>query len=55
MLKVHCLVAVAVAGIVSDLLALLTAWGTVPGGPPDLGDDGNVGVSDLLLLLAHWG
>ena len=37
-----------------DLLALLAAWGTKPGGPPDL-DGGGVGTSDLLQMLAAWG
>ncbi len=40
---------------VTDLLALLAAWGTDPGGPPDLDGDGIVGVTDLLSLLAGWG
>lgn len=39
----------------SDLLALLAAWGTNPGGPPDFDGDGTVGASDLLALLANWG
>ena len=45
------------SGIVgaSDLLALLVAWGTDPGGPPDFDGDGNVGASDLLALLVNWG
>ena len=38
-----------------DLLALLTAWGTDPGGPPDFDNDGTVGILDLLVLLAAWG
>lgn len=38
-----------------DLLALLAAWGTNPGGPPDFDDDGSVGITDLLTLLANWG
>ena len=38
-----------------DLLALLAAWGTDPGGPPDFDGDGNVGILDLLTLLADWG
>ena len=38
-----------------DLLALLAAWDTDPGGPPDLDSDGNVGILDLLVLLANWG
>ncbi|MCH8153639.1 MAG: FG-GAP repeat protein [Planctomycetes bacterium] len=38
-----------------DLLALLAAWGTDPGGPPDFDGDGNVGILDLLTLLANWG
>ncbi len=40
---------------VTDLLDLLAAWGTNPGGPPDFDADGNVGVTDLLELLAVWG
>ena len=39
----------------SDLVALLDAWGTDPGGPPDFDGDGTVGASDLLQLLANWG
>lgn len=39
----------------SDLLALLSAWGTDPNGPPDLDGDGTVGSADLLLLLVAWG
>ncbi len=38
-----------------DLLALLSAWGTDPGGPPDFAGDGTVGILDLLALLANWG
>ena len=38
-----------------DLLALLAAWGSDPGGPPDFDGDGNVGIFDLLALLANWG
>ncbi len=41
--------------IVPDLLVLLAAWGTNPGGPPDLDGDGIVAVPDLLILLAAWG
>ena len=40
---------------VPDLLGLLAAWGTDPGGPPDFDGDANVAVPDLLVLLAHWG
>ena len=40
---------------VSDLLLLLAAWGTDPGGPPDFDGNGNVGVEDLLVLLGEWG
>ncbi len=38
-----------------DLLALLAAWGSDPGGPPDFDGDGTVGILDLLALLANWG
>jgi ligand-binding sensor domain-containing protein len=41
---------------ISDLLALLAAWGACP--PPcaaDLDGDGVVGITDLLILLANWG
>ncbi len=40
---------------VNDLLALLGAWGTSPGGPHDLDGSGTVNVADLLVLLGHWG
>jgi hypothetical protein len=40
---------------ITDLLSLLAAWGTDPGGPPDFDGDGSVGITDLLGLLAHWG
>ncbi len=38
-----------------DLIALLGAWGTDPGGPPDFDGDGNVGTPDLIVLLGAWG
>jgi hypothetical protein len=40
---------------IQDLLILLSAWGTDPGGPPDFDGDGNVGINDFLILLAAWG
>ena len=44
---------------VTDLLALLAAWGACPGGADpcvaDINRDGQVNVSDLLELLAAWG
>ncbi len=40
---------------ISDFLALLAAWGTDPGGPPDINADGVVGIIDFLELLATWG
>ena len=40
---------------ITDLIALLAAWGTDPGGPPDFDGDGNVGITDLIELLANWG
>lgn len=39
----------------SDLLLLLSLWGTNPGGPLDLDGDGIVGTGDLQVLLANWG
>ncbi len=38
-----------------DLLALLAAWGSDPGGPPDFDGDFTVDILDLLTLLANWG
>ena len=40
---------------VTDLLAVLAAWGLPAAGPPDFDGDGLVGVGDLLALLGHWG
>ncbi len=40
---------------VTDLLALLAAWGVCPRCPADLDGDGEVGIADLLALLAAWG
>ncbi len=40
---------------IEDMLILLAAWGTDPGGPPDFDGDGNVGINDFLTLLAAWG
>lgn len=40
---------------VSDLLAMLGAWGSCPGCAADLNGDGVVDVSDLLMLLGAWG
>jgi len=40
---------------VSDLLALLAAWGTCDDCPEDINDDGFVNVADLLDLLGAWG
>ncbi len=40
---------------ITDLLALLAAWGPNPGHPADLDGDGVVGITDLLALLAAWG
>ncbi len=39
----------------SDLIQLLGAWGTNPGGPPDFDGNGNVGTEDLIVLLGNWG
>ncbi len=38
-----------------DLLTLLGAWGTDPGGPPDFDGDGVVNGADLIILLGAWG
>ncbi|MCH8151745.1 MAG: hypothetical protein IH830_05170 [Planctomycetes bacterium] len=38
-----------------DLLRLVAAWDTDPGGPPDFDGDRTVGIFDLLTLLANWG
>ncbi|MHC4413642.1 MAG: hypothetical protein ACYS0G_00005, partial [Planctomycetota bacterium] len=40
---------------ITDLLALLAAWGDNPGHPADIDHDGVVGIHDLLALLANWG
>jgi hypothetical protein len=39
---------------VSDLLAVINAWGQT-GGPADVNGDGIVNVSDLLAVIAAWG
>ena len=38
-----------------DLISLVDAWGRDPGGPPDFDGDGQVGMTDLLVMLANWG
>jgi hypothetical protein len=40
---------------IPDLLVLLSAWGTDPGGSPDFDGDGNVGIVDFLELVTNWG
>ena len=40
---------------IGEFLALLLAWGTSPGGPPDFDGDGTVGQGDLQALMAAWG
>ncbi len=40
---------------ISDMVALLEAWGTNSGGPSDLDGDGTVAMPDLLQLVADWG
>ena len=40
---------------VTDLLALLGAWGPNPGHAADINNDDTVNVTDLLALLAAWG
>jgi len=39
---------------ISDLLAILVAWGPCDGCPEDLDGDGRVGFTDLVVVLAHW-
>ncbi len=39
----------------SDLEALIAAWGPNPGHPADLDDDGTVGITDFLALIGNWG
>ena len=40
---------------ITDLLALLAAWGPCPDCNADLDGDDQVGITDLLALLAAWG
>jgi hypothetical protein len=40
---------------VTDLLAILTAWGPCVGCPEDFNGDGVVEIADLLFLLSTWG
>jgi hypothetical protein len=40
---------------ISDLLALLPAWGTSATCAADIDSDGVVGIGDLLVLLGSWG
>jgi hypothetical protein len=40
---------------VTDMLLLLAAWNSNPGGPPDYDGDGTVAISDFLYLLSNWG
>jgi hypothetical protein len=43
---------------VTDLLILISAWGTCPTSGPciaDVNNDGFVNVSDLLLVISNWG
>ena len=37
------------------MLILLGVWGTDPGGEPDFDGDGDVGITDFLMLLSGWG
>ena len=39
---------------VSDLLAIIAAWGPCKGCPEDLDGNGSVDVNDILLVLAFW-
>ncbi len=40
---------------ITDLLGLLSVWGTDPGGPPDFDGNGVVNTTDFLELLNAWG
>ena len=40
---------------VSDLLAIIGAWGPCDGCNEDLNNDGDVNVTDLLIVIDHWG
>lgn len=40
---------------VTDLLAVINAWGTCAGCPADINSDGVVNVSDLLAVINAWG
>ena len=40
---------------ITDLLALLSAWGSCAGCPEDINGDGVVNITDLLALLSAWG
>ena len=41
---------------VSDLLAIIAAWGIdCDGCPEDVNNDANVDVSDLLIVIGNWG
>ncbi len=40
---------------ITDLLAILGAWGPNPGHPADFNGDGIVGITDLIKLLSNWG
>jgi len=39
----------------TDLLAVLAAWGSCPGCPEDFDENGFVDLNDLLVLIAAWG
>ncbi len=39
---------------VTDLLAIMDAWGSCDGCPADLNDDGLVNVTDLLTVISNW-
>jgi len=39
---------------VTDLLAIMDAWGSCDGCPADLNDDGLVNVTDLLIVIGNW-
>ena len=40
---------------VSDVLSVISNWGSCKGCPEDIDQDGIVDVSDLLIVISNWG